>query len=122
MYRWDHAHRQRNCQNQHTSTEGIQLRQQKHGAGDAQVQAIDGFLRVTRPMKNCESSLYIRNSCDTQNAIKALAHAPPFLRAICSIPSLGIAKAAVNVCSPDTNTIPTKMPTNRTAGIDENKR
>src|SRR5882762_11864273 len=46
-----------------------------------------------------------------------LAHAPSFLRAICSIPSFGIAKFAVNVCSPDTNTIPTKMQTNRTAGI-----
>src|SRR5467141_4981829 len=46
-----------------------------------------------------------------------LAHAPSFLRAICSIPSFGIAKFAVNVCSPDTNTIPTKIPTNRTAGI-----
>jgi hypothetical protein len=46
-----------------------------------------------------------------------LAHAPSFLRAICSIPSFGIAKFAVNVCSPDANTIPTKMPTNRTAGI-----
>jgi hypothetical protein len=46
-----------------------------------------------------------------------LALAPSFLRAICSIPSFGIAKFAVNVCSPDTNTIPTKMPTNRTAGI-----
>lgn len=31
-----------------------------------------------------------------------LAHAPSFL-AICSIPSFGIAKVAVNVCSPDTN-------------------
>src|SRR5436309_14986282 len=32
-------------------------------------------------------------------------------------PSFGIARVAVNVCSPDTNTIPTKIPTNRTAGI-----
>ncbi len=32
-----------------------------------------------------------------------LAHAPSFLRAICSIPSFGTAKVAVNVCSPDTN-------------------
>jgi len=32
-----------------------------------------------------------------------LAHAPSFLRVICSIPSFGIAKFAVNVCSPDTN-------------------
>jgi hypothetical protein len=32
-----------------------------------------------------------------------LALAPSFLRAICSIPSFGIAKFAVNVCSPDTN-------------------
>ena len=31
-----------------------------------------------------------------------LAHAPSFLT-ICSIPSFGIAKFAVNVCSPDTN-------------------
>src|SRR5258708_13187584 len=46
-----------------------------------------------------------------------LAHAPSFLRAICSIASFRIAKFAVNVCSPYTNTIPTKMPTNRTAGI-----
>jgi hypothetical protein len=29
-----------------------------------------------------------------------LALAPSFLRAICSIPSFGIAKFAVNVCSP----------------------
>jgi hypothetical protein len=42
-----------------------------------------------------------------------LAHAPSFLRAICSIPSFGIAKVAANVCSPYTNTIPT----NGTAGI-----
>jgi hypothetical protein len=32
-----------------------------------------------------------------------LALAPSFLRAICSIPSFGIAKFAVNVCSLDTN-------------------
>ena len=32
-----------------------------------------------------------------------LALAPSFLRAICSIPSFGIAKFAVNVWSPDTN-------------------
>jgi hypothetical protein len=32
-----------------------------------------------------------------------LALAPSFLRAICSIPPFGIAKFAVNVCSPDTN-------------------
>jgi hypothetical protein len=42
---------------------------------------------------------------------------PPFLRAICSIPSFGMAKVAVNVCSPDTSTIPTKIPTYRLAGI-----
>jgi hypothetical protein len=32
-----------------------------------------------------------------------LALAPSFLRAICSIPSFGIAEFAVNVCSSDTN-------------------
>ena len=32
-----------------------------------------------------------------------LTLAPSFLRAICSIPSFGIAKFAVNVWSPDTN-------------------
>src|SRR5260370_6897247 len=46
-----------------------------------------------------------------------LAHAPSFLRAICSIPSFGIAKVAVNVCSPDTNTIPTKIQTHPTSPI-----
>jgi hypothetical protein len=43
-----------------------------------------------------------------------LPHAPSFLRAICSIPSFGIAKVAANVCSPE---IPAKMPTNRTAAV-----
>jgi hypothetical protein len=42
------------------------------------------------------------------------ALAPSFLRAICSIPSFGIAKFAVNVCSPDTN-----KNTNKTDGCRE---
>jgi hypothetical protein len=40
-----------------------------------------------------------------------LALAPWFLRAICSIPSFGIAEFAVNVCSSDTN-----ENTNKTGG------
>jgi len=38
-----------------------------------------------------------------------LALAPLFLRAICSIPSFGIAKFAVNVCSLDTSKNANKM-------------
>jgi hypothetical protein len=43
-----------------------------------------------------------------------LALAPWFLRAICSIPSFGIAEFAVNVCSSDTN-----ENTNKTDGCRE---
>src|SRR5450432_2456258 len=43
-----------------------------------------------------------------------LALAPSFLRAICSIPSFGIAKFAVNVCSSDTN-----KNTNKTDGCSD---
>jgi hypothetical protein len=39
-----------------------------------------------------------------------LALAPSFLRAICSIPSFGIAKFAVNIWSPDTNKMQNGLP------------
>ncbi|HKQ88938.1 MAG TPA: hypothetical protein VJS43_19430, partial [Candidatus Acidoferrales bacterium] len=45
------------------------------------------------------------------------AHAIILAGHLLKIPSFGEAKVAVNVCSPNTNTIPTKIPTNRPAGI-----
>jgi len=45
-----------------------------------------------------------------------LAHTPSFLRATCSIPSFGIAKFAVNVCSPIPTRYQQKCQTGRSGG------
>src|SRR5207248_2768866 len=70
----------------------------------------------------CLSSCFsVLGSLPSLSRSLGLAHAPSFLRAICSIPSFGIAKVAVNVCSPDTNRYQQKCQQIGRLGSDENK-